>query len=85
VEGYTRRAQWCSLDFARRSAVARLAQTLSSVPDLSPAFSTLAAERSLDRDLRLLLQDLMERGKLDMEEGPIDLGSRSLCRMGASL
>lgn len=53
VEGYAGRAQWCSLDFAHRSSVARLAQTLSSLPDLSPPFSAMAEERSLDRDFAI--------------------------------
>src|SRR6266481_618261 len=53
VAGYAGRAQRCSLDFAYRSSLARLAQTLSSVPDLSSAFSTLAAERSVDGDFAI--------------------------------
>jgi transposase len=48
VEGYAGRAQWCSLDFAHWSSLAGLAQTLSAVPDLSSAFSAMAAEWSLD-------------------------------------
>jgi len=53
MAGYTGRAQRCSLDFAYRSSLAGLAQTLSSVPDLSPAFSAMAAERSVDRDFTI--------------------------------
>ena len=53
VAGYAGRAQWGSLDFAHWSSVARLAQTLSTVPDLSSAVSAVAAERTLDGDFAI--------------------------------
>jgi transposase len=53
VAGYTRGAQWCSLDFAHRSAVAGLAQALSSVPDLSSAVPAMAEQWAFDGDFAL--------------------------------
>lgn len=53
VEGYAGRAQRCSLDFAYRSALAGLTQTLSSVSNLSSTFSEFAEERPVDRDFAI--------------------------------
>lgn len=50
LEGYTSRAQWRSLDSAHGSTLAGLAQALSSVSDLSSAFSAVATQRSIERD-----------------------------------
>jgi hypothetical protein len=53
VEGYAGRAQWCSLEFAYRSALAGPTHALSSVPNLSSTFSELAEERPVDRDFAI--------------------------------
>ena len=53
VERDAGRAQWGSLDFAHRGPMAGFTQALSSVSDLSSAFSAVAAQWASDRDYAL--------------------------------
>lgn len=69
---YTGNVEWRVVDIGDRSAVARAAPQVSSVPDVPSPGQQWVREGKLEKILRLLATELRARGQWPLDEGFID-------------